>query len=105
VLPVGTSIRRWALVNGPQPLVWCAVGVALADSAAVRLVCAALVAVSLLWRGSLAVGAWRGDGTIAVHDRLVGSKVVPARADEVSAAVSPTAQDRVPTPAGDVTPG
>jgi len=97
VLPVRASIARWALVTGVQPLVWCAVGVVLADAVALQVVCAGLVAASLLWRGWLAVTIVRGDGTVAWHDRRVGSLVVPPRPDEVGATDDlPADTDHVP---------
>ena len=82
VLPGGASILRWALVTGVQPLLWGIVAVVAADTTAVRLLGVVLVVVSVLWRGVLALSTRRGDGSRGFHDRLVGSRVVPARVDD-----------------------
>ena len=85
VLPLHASIVRWALVNGAQPLVWCAVGVVTADSLPVRGVLAGVTAASLLWRGTLLASVVRSGGASSIHDRLVHSQVVAALPQETAA--------------------
>jgi hypothetical protein len=97
VLPVRASVGRWALVTGVQPLVWGAVGVALAEGNLVRIVCAVLVVVSLTWRGVMVATILRGDGTVGWHDRVIGSQVVPPRPDEVGTTDELPGTDDVPT--------
>jgi len=88
VLSLQASIVRWALVNGAQPLVWCAVGVVVVDSTPARATLAGLTAASLLWRAVLLVSVVRSGGATGLHDRLVGSHVVAALPHEAAAAAS-----------------
>lgn len=73
------SFIRWLLVAGVQPLIWLSLLLGGDESTQARILIAAALGASLLWRATLGLSILASSGTSSIHDRAARSTVLHAR--------------------------